>query len=149
MTRQLTALDVLATPLEKLRAVTPAQASCFERLGLRTALDLLFFFPRDYQDLSDIRSLAQLTSGSFQSAVGTVVDMEVHASAGRRNVLGVLIEDGSGHLRCVWFNQPFMQKRFRIGQHVLVAGKAVYKGGAWQMAHPSVQWLDEEQRPRD
>jgi ATP-dependent DNA helicase RecG len=132
----------LGTPLDRLRGVGLRHAPHFERLGLRTALDLLFYFPRDYQDLRGIRPIGRLEPGGLQAAVGTVVDLELNARNPRRSVLGVLLQDETGHLRCVWFNQPFMQKRFRIGQRVLVSGKMVLKGGALEVSHPHVQWLE-------
>lgn len=136
-------LELLGLPLEQLRTVGPKRAAQFERLGLRTVLDLLFFFPRDYEDLTELRDVAQLVAGEPQSVLGEVVDLEASPRRGGRSKLGVLLRDDTGHLRCLWFNQPFMHKRFRIGQRVLAAGKPTLKGGCWEMAHPQVQWLEE------
>jgi ATP-dependent DNA helicase RecG len=139
-------LAVLGRPLAQLRAVGDRLLPQFHRLELHNVLDLLFYFPRDYEDLTDLRPLNQLQSGSLQSAVGTVTEVEASGgSFGRRHVLGVLIEGDGGYLRLVWFNQPFMQKKFHAGQRLLVSGKAVLKGRAWEMTHPKVQWLAAEE----
>ena len=50
-----TPAQLLATPVQFLKGVGPARAELLERLGLHTVRDVLFFFPRDYQDLSDER----------------------------------------------------------------------------------------------
>jgi ATP-dependent DNA helicase RecG len=57
----------LATPVEYVKGVGPARAELLARLGLRTASQLLFYFPRDYQDLSDERTIATLEEGKLLS----------------------------------------------------------------------------------
>ncbi|HYW79025.1 MAG TPA: hypothetical protein VE890_05580, partial [Thermoguttaceae bacterium] len=47
------AAQQLATPAQFLKGVGPQRAEILDRLGLRTARDVLFFLPRDYQDLTD------------------------------------------------------------------------------------------------
>ena len=136
-------LEILGTPLAALTGVTPQIAECFQRLGLRSVLDLLFYFPRDYEDFTDLRAIKSLEHDAVVSVAGTVTDLELRRS--RRPVLGVLIEDGTGALRAMWFNQPYMHLKFAMGQRVLFSGKVALKGGRWQMAHPRVQWLDNDE----
>jgi RecG-like helicase len=62
----------LATQVQYLKGVGPRRAEMLERLGLRTVADLLFFFPRDYEDHTDRRSIADLEEGSLQSVRGLV-----------------------------------------------------------------------------
>ncbi|MEK6249460.1 MAG: ATP-dependent DNA helicase RecG, partial [Planctomycetales bacterium] len=52
-------------------------------------------------------------------------------------------------LRAVWFNQPFMEKRFYPGQYVLISGKAKLRGMRWEMTHPNVQTLEQESDDAD
>ncbi len=66
------AAEQLATPVQFLKGVGPDRAKLMERLGLRTAADVLFNFPRDYQDLSDLRPIEQLEEDKLQSVRGTV-----------------------------------------------------------------------------
>ena len=60
-------------------------------------------------------------------------------------MLGVLIRAGAGTLRGIWFNQPLQRDRFRVGQQVLMSGKPQRKRGYWQMNHPRVETVDDEQ----
>ena len=137
-------LEVLATPLGRLRTVGPRRAELFDRLGLRTVLDLLFYFPRDYHDLSEQRTIRDLRDGDNVSIAATVAEIELRKKPGRKSLLGVLLSDGDGFLRAMWFNQPFMRDRFEVGQRVLVSGRADLRGMMWQMVHPRVTWLDPE-----
>ena len=116
-----------------------------ERLGLHTVRDVLFFFPRDYQDLSDEREVDQLEEGKLQSVRGVVEDIDLRDTGPGRSILGVSLRCPTGHLRAIWFNQPFMREKFNFGQRVMLSGKPKYEGLVWQMHHPRVETLDQEE----
>src|SRR3972149_4996473 len=138
----------LTTPVQFLKGVGPERAELLDRLGLKTVRDVLFYFPRDHQDLTDEREINQLEEGKLQSVRGVVDDIDLHTTREGRVVLGVLIRSGTGHLRALWFNQPFMREKFFYGQRVLVSGKPRYQGLIWQMSHPRVETLaDDEEEP--
>ena len=137
--------EQLATPVQFLPGVGPQRAEMLEKLGLATAGDVLFFFPRDYQDLTDLRKIAELEEDKLQTVRGTVEEVELRNTGAGRCVLGVLVRSGTDYLRAVWFNQPFMQDRFSHGQTVMLAGKPKMKGLFWEMAHPRVLPVAEEE----
>jgi ATP-dependent DNA helicase RecG len=141
--------ELLATPVQFLKGVGPQRAEALQRLELQSARDVLFFFPRTYQDMTDLRDVQQLEEDKLQSVCGIVEEMELRGGQPGRCVLGVLIRSGNGHLRGLWFNQPFMEEKFRVGQRVLFAGKPKLQGLVWQMTHPKVDWLgDEGEEPK-
>lgn len=137
--------ELLATPVQFLKGVGPQRAELLDRLGLRTARDVLFFFPRTYEDLTDRREIHQLEERKVQTVCGTVEEIELRGSGAGRCVLGVLVRCPTGHLRGLWFNQPFMQERFAYGQRVMFSGKPKLDGLVWQMTHPKVQTLAEDE----
>jgi ATP-dependent DNA helicase RecG len=140
--RQPKPTEILATPVEFIRGVGPQNAELLGRLELRTARDLIFFFPRDYQDLTDRREIAELEEGHVQTVRGEVVEVDARSSGFGKSVVGVLVRQGAGYLRALWFNQPFMREKFRTGQHVLLSAAPRLRGGRWEMPHPRVTWLD-------
>ena len=85
-----TPAQLLATPVQFLKGVGPARAELLERLGLHTVRDVLFFFPRDYQDLSDEREVDQLEEGKLQSVRGVVEDIDLRNTGAGGCILGVL-----------------------------------------------------------
>ncbi len=136
-------------PVQFLRGVGPQRAELLWRLGLYAAKDLLFFFPRSYQDLTDRREVADLEEGKTQTVIGTVEESELRNTGTGRSLLGVLVRGKSGFVRALWFNQPFLQERFVRGQRVMLSGKPKYRGLMWEMSHPRVVNLaDEEEEPR-
>jgi len=134
----------LAAPVQYLKGVGPGRAELLERLGLRTARDVLFFFPRDYQDLSDERDLDHLEEGKFQSVRGAVEDIDFRGTSSGGCVLGVSFRCATGSIRGLWFNQPYMREQFAHGQKYLLSGKPKHEGLVWQLHHPRVELLDQE-----
>ena len=141
--------EAFATPVQFLPGVGPKRVDLLAKLGLQTARDVIFFFPRDYQDLTDLRAIPDLEEGKLQSVVARVEEFEIRNTAPGRCIVGVLVEADRRYLRAVWFNQPWMIDKFTRGQTVLFSGQPKYMGGRWEMAHPQVQWLEaDEEAPR-
>jgi ATP-dependent DNA helicase RecG len=127
----------------ELRGVTPPRRHQLDRLGLRTVGELLHHFPRSYEDLSDVRPIAELTPGTTQTVQGEVVELDGRRLADGRSVVSVVLNDGGKVcLEGVWFNQPFAAGRFRYGQRVAFSGKPKWYRDRWQMTSPRVQPLD-------
>jgi ATP-dependent DNA helicase RecG len=137
----------LLTPVQFLRGVGPQRAELLERLGLRTARDVLFNFPRDYQDLTDLRPISQLEDGALVSVVGTVTELDQRNTSNGGAMLGVLIQQDGRGLRGLWFNQPYMRDKFTVGRRVLFSGKVRLRGLMWEMSHPRVETLADDEDP--
>ncbi|HEY7154569.1 MAG TPA: ATP-dependent DNA helicase RecG [Gemmataceae bacterium] len=129
--------------LDTLPGISVARLELLERLGLRTVGDLLFHFPRTYEDLNDVRPIAALSADGIQTVQGEVVEIEGRSlNDGRTVVSVVLSDDGKNCLEGVWFNQAFAAKRFRYGQRLSFSGKPKWYRDHWQMNNPRVQVLD-------
>ncbi len=144
--REQSAKEQLATPVQFLKGVGPDRAEMLQRLGLQTAQDVLFFFPRDYQDMSRLCSVDDLKEGELSSVCGTVEEKELRNTGPGRSMLGVLIRNEREYLRAVWFNQGYMAEKFQPGQQVLLSGEPKLRGGRWVMTHPRVEWLAEDEQ---
>lgn len=140
--------DELHTPVQFLKGVGPARAELLRRLGLETACDLLFFFPRDYEDTGDWRDIGNLEEGKLQTVVGVVEEVESRATRGGRSLVGVLFRGEGGYLRGLWFNQPYIRRKLFAGQRVMITGKPKRGGMLWEMSHPRVIRLSDEETPR-
>ncbi|MEQ8847449.1 ATP-dependent DNA helicase RecG [Botrimarina sp.] len=134
----------LATPIAQLSRARRDHADALARKGLRTVADLLFLFPRDYEDFRDRRAIADLVADEPQTVVGEVTDVESRGTGFGKSRLGVIVEDASGALRATWFNQLFLRDKFRVGRRVQLSGKPKKKGLRWEMTHPRITWLGDD-----
>lgn len=142
-------MEALLTPVQFLKGVGPQRAEVLEKLGLHTAVDLLFFFPRRYEDYSQLATIDELAEDRLASVEGLVEEVDQRES-GKHVTYVLLKQEATGRpqfLRAIWFNQPFMFRRFQSGQRVVLQGKPKLSGMRWEMIHPKVTFLGTEDRP--
>jgi ATP-dependent DNA helicase RecG len=138
-----TTADPLRQPVASLPGATPARLEQLRRLGLETVGDLLFHFPRAYEDLTDLRPIAALTAGQTVTVQGEVVELDGRRLIDGRTVVSVVLcDDGKSCLEGVWFNQSHAAARFRYGQRLAFSGRVSWYRDHWQMTQPRVQILD-------
>ncbi len=132
----------LDAPLTSLPGVGAERAALLGRLKLRTVGDLLLYRPRRYEDRRDLRSIASLQLNEPTTAHGRIVAQGVKWWRGRqRSVFEFVLDDGSGRLHCRWWNLPYMEKYFRVGDEVFVFGK-VRSLKPRTMDHPDTEVLE-------
>ena len=134
----------LQTAVQYVRGVGPHRAELLDRLGLRTVADLLFFLPRDVLDLTRVSPVRELAEGALATVRGRVVDRDARVLKAGGTMSAVLIECDGEFLRGVWFNQPWILQKFRDDDIVLYSGKPKKRSGRWEISHPRVQWLNED-----
>lgn len=113
----------LSMPVQYIKGVGPKRAALFQRLGIHTMADLLFYFPRDYQDRSLITPIADLAYGEQAVIKGEVLSLTVLRPRPRMTVLKALVQDESGSIAGVWFNQAYLEKQLVRGRKLFLFGR--------------------------
>ena len=136
----------LATKVQFLPGVGPERAERYRRLGLKTAGDVLFLFPRDYDRPPPDRPIDSLREGEPASVVGTISDAELASRSPGRSIFAAIVENQTGAVRIVFFNQPFRSDQITFGQRVQICGIPRLKGLRMEFVHPQLKQLaDDEQ----
>ncbi len=144
---QETVVERLKKPVQFLKGVGPRLAPLLDRLGLRTARDMLFHFPRAYEDLTRITPVSSIDGSGQVCVCGTVEEVESRDLGGGRTLLGVLVRDDTAPVRAVWFNQPFMREKFSRGTRVMLSGTPKRRGLCWEITHPRTIVLGDNEQP--
>ncbi len=139
--------DPLSSPVQFLKGVGPLRAQLLEKLNIRTAQDLLFHIPVSIDDYSELCTVPELEAGTEQAVYGEVVDRDVRHLRGGRTLTGVLLNCDGHFVRGVWFNQPWMLKRFKEGDRLIFRGKPAHRSGRWEFNNPSVSPLHDDEEP--
>jgi ATP-dependent DNA helicase RecG len=116
----------LALPVTALWGVGAERAAQLARLRVVTVEDLLLHRPRRYEDRRQFRPVADLQLDEAATTRGTVVALGVKRfRRGQKSVFELILDDGTARLHCRWWNLPFMEKYFAVGDEVVVFGKLV------------------------
>ncbi|MGI6484963.1 MAG: ATP-dependent DNA helicase RecG [Tepidanaerobacteraceae bacterium] len=130
----------LSAKLHTLKGIGPARARLFLKLGIEKVDDLLYFFPRDYVDLTPLnfKNSTENKNGAFLCTVKAKAYTKRIKPGVRISKLPVT--DGKNDGYAVFFNQPFIVNNFYKGQRLLLIGKTKKIYGEFQINSP--EWID-------
>src|SRR5262249_16186587 len=116
--------DVGYLPIRFAKGVGPKRSSVMERLGIETVEDALWTVPWRYEDRSVMTPLGDLVPGMVTAVYGTVAKSTVKRTKNRRfTVLEIGLEDGTGRMQAVFFNQPYLEQVLAVGKSVMMSGR--------------------------
>ena len=132
----------LHTPLTELKGIGPAVAAKLQQLGLKTAGDLLDYFPRRYDDFSTITPIAQLHPGAV------TIEAEIKQVVGRyvrrgMHITEAVASDETGSVRLLWFNQPYRATGLKQGQKYFISGTFELSRQRLQITNPSTELVSD------
>jgi ATP-dependent DNA helicase RecG len=128
-------------PVTELAGVGPKKAEGLTELGIETVLDLLMHYPRRYIDRTNEALIRDMVVGEEAMVLGTVKRVEARRTRQRRALVQVDVTDGSGYLRCTFFNQPWREKQLKPGTQAVFYGKLDVFQGRKQMTNPVVDLI--------
>ncbi len=121
------ATTALKTSISKLTRVGKTTVRRLEKLGLKTAEDLIHHWPFRYDDYSKILTITELKtkkSGTVKAKINLIAN---HRSPRKKiTITEAIVSDKTDSVKVVWFNQPFLTKILKPGQEVYLAGKVDY-----------------------
>jgi ATP-dependent DNA helicase RecG len=136
------ATPALRRPVTSLWGVGAERAVQLARLDIRTVEDLLLHRPRRYEDRRHFRKIAELTKDEPATARGTIVALGLKRfRGGSKSVFEIILDDGTARLHCRWWNLPFMEKYFAMGDEVFVYGK-LSETKPRVMTHPETEVIE-------
>lgn len=127
-----------------LKGVGPKKAEAFARLGIETVEDLIFAFPRIYEDRKNIVPIAKLKEEETALFIGEVDVIRpggYYRGRGSK-VLRMLITDDTGSIEVVFFNASYLAKTIHRGDRLAFYGKPVYNRDRLQVVHPPFEKAD-------
>jgi ATP-dependent DNA helicase RecG len=131
------ALD-FGAPVSTLRGVGSAQARRLGRLGVRTVEDLLYLFPRRYDDFSQLKTINQLRYGEEVTVIGVVREARNQQTRRGIQLTRAVISDRTGTIEAVWFNQPYLLRQLQSGRRIVLSGQVDQYLG--RLTFQSPQW---------
>lgn len=131
----------LDAPVTTIKGISTNLSARFQRLGVRTVRDLLYFFPHRHIDYSQRKPISMLVEGREETIVANVWEAHV-TNVGKRRSTEAIVGDDTGNIRVVWFNNPWVAKSLKANTRIVVSGRvALFRG---QHMFQSPEWEVEE-----
>lgn len=135
----------LQAKLTVLNGIGPRNAQTLATLGLHTLGDLLYYFPRRYEDYSQLKPIKDLRYGEQVTVIGAVQSVQTRPiRGGTAQVVEAILSDTTAALRLTWFNQPWMANRLQVGNLISVSGKVEQYLGRLVMNNPAYEDVEAE-----
>ena len=128
----------------ELRSVKARKATGLESMGIETVLDLLMHYPRRYIDRRHQSEVAALAEDEEAMVTATVRRVAARRTSRGKTMVQVLVEDATGQLAIVFFNQPWRARQLALGSEVVVFGRTEVYRGARQMTNPVVDLVGDQ-----
>jgi ATP-dependent DNA helicase RecG len=135
----------LNAALTVLAGVGPRHAAMLTRLGMNTLGDMLYYFPRRYEDYSQLKPIRELFYGQQVTVIGTITMVTTRPlRGGKMSIVEAVINDGTAGLRLTWFNQPWVANRMKVNDAISVSGKVEQYLGRLVMNNPDWEPVEME-----
>lgn len=130
-------MSALKESIQLIKGVGPKRLKCLERIGIYTVEDLLYAFPRGYEDRRKIKKIIEIQDGD-QAVLKVSVSGMITKKTIRKGlkIFEVPIQDDTGKAHIIFYNTLFISKTFRIGKEFYLYGKIKKMFGKVQIIHP-------------
>ncbi|MGZ3512721.1 MAG: OB-fold nucleic acid binding domain-containing protein [Thermodesulfobacteriota bacterium] len=135
----------LQTPIQYVKGIGPKLAKVFEKKGILTIEDALYFLPRCYEDRTNLKKISELKAGKKETGLGEVLLSGVAFYQNRRKrIFEVIVGDGSGSLTLKWFrgNERYLRERFKKGREIIFSGEVRWFNDQREIHHPDVEIVE-------
>jgi ATP-dependent DNA helicase RecG len=132
----------LDTPVQYVKGIGPRLAEVLASKRVHTVDDLLHYLPFRYEDRLNPRTIAELRPGEMATVIAEVRNSGLFRTR-RMPIFQMTAGQGPARLKCIWFNAPYLQDKFKPGQLLALYGKVEedYRGGDLQIVQPQFEVL--------
>jgi len=132
----------LSDPVDILKGVGEQTRKKLNKLDIYSIEDLLYHFPREYEDRSKIIKINEIAFNESNTIIAKIASIPQNEKKGRLVITKVKIKDETGTIFAVWYGQAYLKKQFNINESYIFTGKVLYKYGKIQMESPEFERYD-------
>ncbi len=127
----------LSTPIEKVPGIGDFYQKKLKKLGVKNIHDLLFYFPHRYEDFSNLVKISDIRINQKCTIKGEVKSIESSKTWKKKMIITqALIQDNSGAMKAVWFNQPYLKKIIKREDNLVLSGKVSLRDNEIYITNP-------------
>ena len=125
--------------------ITAKQLSNLKSLGINTIYDLIYYFPRAYDDRTNIKKIGELKFNEYVVLKATVMSAVNLTVRSVKKIVKAMVSDGTGMMEILWFGMPYIKKSLKIGEEYLFIGQTK-KAAVFQLINPEYKLFSGQQK---
>ena len=125
--------------------ITAKQLSNLKSLGINTVYDLVYYFPRAYDDRTNIKKIGELKFNEYVVLKATVMSAINLTVRSGKKIVKAMVSDGTGLMEILWFGMPYIKKSLKIGEEYLLIGQTK-KSAVFQLINPEYKLFSGQQK---
>ncbi|ALF18667.1 ATP-dependent DNA helicase RecG [Fusobacterium animalis] len=125
--------------------ITAKQLSNLKSLGINTIYDLIYYFPRAYDDRTNIKKIGELKFNEYVVLKATVMSAVNLTVRSGKKIVKAMVTDGTGIMEILWFGMPYIKKSLKIGEEYLFIGQTK-KSAIFQLVNPEYKLFSGQQK---
>jgi ATP-dependent DNA helicase RecG len=138
--------DALTSPTSVVHGIGQKQAQLLAKLGLFTVEDMIYYFPRRYDDFSKLKLIKDVTYGEEVTIIACVDQISTFTTRNKNGmIIQALVSDDTGSIQLMWFNQTYHMRQLRKNMFISISGKIEQYMGRLVMYHPEYEKIEQEQ----
>lgn len=132
--------EIIFKNLEDIETLTPKEFKNLDSLDILTLKDLLYYFPRAYDDRTNIKKIEELRGNEYVVLKVQFLSITNPYLPSRVKMTKARATDGTGVIDVIWFQMPYLAKSLKIGEEYILIGQ-VKAGYNFQMTNPEYKKL--------
>ncbi|MEG2788086.1 MAG: ATP-dependent DNA helicase RecG [Romboutsia sp.] len=116
-------MEDLKKGVQYVKGIGPKRAQKLNKLGIYTLKDLVFYFPRQFEDRNNLKKIIQLENEEKATIKVVIVGISTSSPRKGMTITKVDVRDETGYAKLVFFNQDYIKNTFKAGDTILVFGK--------------------------
>lgn len=126
--------------IEKEFRLVEQQKKALDKMGIKTIEDLLYYFPVRYGDTNKIKNIGSIAKSDDATIFGKISGLRTSKAFIKKTPMSeATLEDETGKIKLVWFNQPYIAKMIHEGQFVRVEGKVSERKKQLYISNPKIE----------
>ena len=125
--------------------ITAKQLSNLKSLGINKVYDLIYYFPRAYDDRTNIKKIGELKFNEYVVLKATVMSAVNLTVRSGKKIVKAMVTDGTGIMEILWFGMPYIKKSLKIGEEYLFIGQTK-KSAVFQLINPEYKLFSGQQK---
>ncbi|KPI50708.1 ATP-dependent DNA helicase RecG [Clostridioides difficile] len=127
--------------VQYVKGIGPKRADKLNKLGIFTLKDLLYYFPRQFEDRNNLKKIAQLEDGEKVTIKAVISSINTFSPREGMTLTKIDVKDETGSAKLVFFNKSYIKNTFRPGDSILVFGKVKKKFNNLELTSCELEYL--------